>query len=425
MKKRFIAITLAVLLVFASCTNIDESNKNIITNELVSESKLESKDRVNEESVVVERNDEEEAKPDGEIVEIIEVQEDSLELLEFRGLDDANLHDYVKENVYTTLVRNLDREQYIVDNIDVVYVSEEYIEELAYNSQINVFFGYTLGELDEQYGEAQYAFGLGEDGATIVYELEDYDDTYEQVVKDVAVGTGVILICVTVSAVSGGVCAATTSMIFAASAKTGSIFAVSSGAFGGIVAGTLEGIETGDFDEALKAGVSEGAKSFKWGAITGVFVGGIKEAVKIKGLAKLKSTYNERLSRTPINGKWLGKRGESIFMPDDPAAKKLLEDLGLKGIKYKNGIPDFKPISKAEFKINMTTDRSKNFAQGDELLANLWGISKKEAAQWRTVNGFSWHELNDMKTIQLVPTEVNAKCTHLGGIAEVKRVLGL
>lgn len=33
--------------------------------------------------------------------------------------------------------------------------------------------------------------------------LKKYDDTYEQVIKNVAIGTGVILVCATVSVASG------------------------------------------------------------------------------------------------------------------------------------------------------------------------------------------------------------------------------
>ena len=47
-------------------------------------------------------------------------------------------------------------------------------------------------------------FTLGDDGDTIVTAFEAYDDTYEKVIKNVAIGTGVILICVTVSIVSEG-----------------------------------------------------------------------------------------------------------------------------------------------------------------------------------------------------------------------------
>ncbi|MEO2211613.1 HNH endonuclease [Paenibacillus amylolyticus] len=36
------------------------------------------------------------------------------------------------------------------------------------------------------------------------------------------------------------------------------------------------------------------------------------------------------------------------------------------------------------------------------------------------IEGYTWHELNDGKTIQLVPSSVNSKFGHLGGVSEVK-----
>lgn len=57
--------------------------------------------------------------------------------------------------------------------------------------------------------------------------------------KNVAIGTGVILVCVTVSAVTAGAGAPAISLIFAASAKTGTIMALSSAGFGGFTAGVV------------------------------------------------------------------------------------------------------------------------------------------------------------------------------------------
>lgn len=104
--------------------------------------------------------------------------------------------------------------------------------------------------------------------------MESYDTTYEQVLKNVAVGTGVILICVTVSAVSAGVGASAISMIFAASAKTGMMVALSSGGLGAVASGIVTGMETGDMEKTLKVAALSGSEGFKWGAITGVISGG-------------------------------------------------------------------------------------------------------------------------------------------------------
>ncbi len=200
----------------------------------------------------------------------------------FATLSDPLLLQYVEDNIYSDLVARFDSEDYIVESVNAVYVPEEYLEEVAYNSKSNVYFGYTLEELDAQFQGTRYIFSLGENGETVVEEFAEYDDTYDRVIKNVAIGTGVILVCVTVSVVSGGVGApAAVSMIFASAAKTGTVYALSSGTISAVAAGTITGIQTGDFEEAKKAAALAGSESFKWGAITGVITGGATKAVEL------------------------------------------------------------------------------------------------------------------------------------------------
>lgn len=220
-------------------------------------------------------------------------QERRLEAAEsYQSLNDPELLRYVQDTVYTDLVKDLDSSEYFVENVEAIYISKEYIEELEYNSKENVFFGYTLSELDEQFQGTRYVFTLGEDGTTTVVPFEDYDDTYDQVLKNVAIGTGVILICVTVSVATGGAAPAV-SMIFAASAKTGTAFALSSGVFSGVSSAVVTGIQTKDFDAALKAGAKSGSEAFKWGAISGALAGGAGEAVALHGATLNGLSMNE------------------------------------------------------------------------------------------------------------------------------------
>lgn len=212
---------------------------------------------------------------------------------EFAGLDDTTLLTYLEDTVYTNLVTELDNEMYFVENVSAIYISKEYLEEVEYNSQENIYFGYTLSELDEYFQGTRYVFTLGDDGQTIVTEFQEYDDTYDQILKNVAIGTGVILICVTVSVVSGGLGAPAVSLIFAASAKTGTIMGLSSGLFSGVSAGVVTGIETGDFDEAMKATALAGSEGFKWGAIIGSVSGGAGGAIALKGATLNGLTMNE------------------------------------------------------------------------------------------------------------------------------------
>lgn len=201
---------------------------------------------------------------------------------EYNNLNDPALLGYVQDSVYAELAKNID-DGYFVQNVGAVYVSSEYLEEVSYNSKSNIFFGYTLAELDEQFQGTRYVFTLSDEGETTVEPFEEYDDAYERAIKNVAVGSGVILICVTVSVVSGGIGAPAISMIFAASAKTGTIMALSSGGIGVLASGIITGIQTQDFDEAVKAAALAGSEGFKWGAISGTINGGVSEAVALKG----------------------------------------------------------------------------------------------------------------------------------------------
>ena len=206
---------------------------------------------------------------------------------QYASLDDAELLAHVEDLVYRDTVASLNTDEYIVENVSAVYISKEYLEEIAFNSQSNIYFGYTLAELDEMFQGAKYIFTLGHDGTTTVQELQVIEDvSTETMLKNVAIGTGVILVCVTVSVVTAGAGAPAVSMIFAASAKTATAFAASSAAFGGISAGVVKGIQTGDFDEAMDAAAMGASEGFKWGAISGAVVGGGKEAFLLKAGTK-------------------------------------------------------------------------------------------------------------------------------------------
>ncbi len=211
---------------------------------------------------------------------------------EYNNLNDPALLGYVEDSLYAELVKNLD-DGYFVQNVGAVYVSREYLEEVSYNSKSNIFFGYTLAELDAQFQGTRYVFTLNDEGETTVEPFEEYDDTYERAIKNVMVGSGVILICVTVSVVSGGIGAPAISMIFAASAKTGTIMALSSGGIGALASGIVAGIQTQDFDEALKAAALAGSEGFKWGAVSGAISGGVSEAVALKGATLSGLTMDE------------------------------------------------------------------------------------------------------------------------------------
>ena len=274
----------------------------------------------------------------------------------FASLNDPALLQYVEDNLYSDLVARFDSEDYIVEDISAVYVSEEYLEEVAYNSKKNIYFGYTLEELDAQFQGTRYIFSLGENRETVVEEFAAYDDTYEKVIKNVAIGTGVILVCVTVSVVSGGVGApAAVSMIFATAAKTGTVYALSSGTISAVAAATITGIQTGDFEEAKKAAALAGSESFKWGAITGVIVGGATEAVTLYRSATTIPTPRESelvvLDRTKGASEQLSYLDGVEVPPNTPGATR-------PDVVVKNANGTVKAIEVKNYNLSHSTNRN-------------------------------------------------------------------
>jgi len=78
----------------------------------------------------------------------------------------------------------------------------------------------------------------------------------------------------------------------------------------------------------------------------------------------------------------------------------------------------------------MAENRAENFKKADEECAKRWNEEQKggrtdwtarDVSQWRKENGYSWHERNDMKTCDLIPTKINAYFGHLGGVSECRK----
>ena len=201
---------------------------------------------------------------------------------EFKNFNDPALYQFIEDQVYSTLSEAFDNEDYIIENVNAIYISQEYLDEVAFNSQSNIFFGYTLEELISEFKDTAYIFTLGDNDQTIVKPFEQYDDTYDRVIRNIAIGTGVILICVTVSVATAGVGLSTVSMVFSAAAKSGTIMALSSGTIGAVAAGAVTAYQTGDVHEALKAAAYQGSEEFKWGAIIGSITGGYKELIRLR-----------------------------------------------------------------------------------------------------------------------------------------------
>ena len=274
--KRIISLLLCAAMMLTGCApaNSTESNSSITTSQKV--------------------------EPSESVEEAMESAEESIsnidvDLNQFTELGDPKLLQYVEDNIYAELSVHLNSDSYTIENVTASYISQEYLNEVAFNSQSNIFFGYTLAELNECFQGTRYVFTLGEDGKTTVREMQIIEDvSTEKIIKNIAIGTGIILICVAVSYFTAGAGTPTAvNLIFTAAAKTGVKFALSSAALGGVSAGVVRGIETGDMNEALEAAVLTGSEDFKWGAITGVIAGGGSKALSIYRSSKILPTPRE------------------------------------------------------------------------------------------------------------------------------------
>lgn len=220
--------------------------------------------------------------------------------------------------------------------------------------------------------------------------------------------------------------------------------------------------------EAVKAEVSANVKTAAGKEMQIAAKTSAKQAgkVQIKSSARTGTKATPAAEPRPItrykniprsNGEWTGAPGDSTWKPDPkvrPANTKanpngktnaqILKENNVKdGVKFENGCPDFSSSSKGQVKVaKMTTNRAKNFAQADSQLAakvrsgkadssivqmlERNGVDPKNAtkgdiARLRAKEGLTWHEHQDMQTMQLIPKELHGTIPHKGGISALKQ----
>lgn len=170
----------------------------------------------------------------------------------------------------------------------------------------------------------------------------------------------------------------------------------------------------------------------KWKDIKDFTLEKLNEQAKENITQKYERLLKGCLPRT--DGEWDGEIGNSKWKPNPDSIpkkmnpenepwKKIFDRYGIDSIEFKDGYPDFSEIAKGEVQIeDFTEDRSINFDQADEKLAKEWGCSPEEVEKWRKENKYTWHECEDCKTMQLVPSEVHGNIPHSGGISEYKKL---
>ena len=333
--------------------------------------------------------------------------------ISFKGLGDPQLLSYIEDTIYSDLVSQLDDEYYI-EKVEALYIPDEYFEELEFNSQVNVYFGYTLAELEEQFQGEKYVFTLGGNNETVVVPFEASTDSghvLSTILKNVAIGTGVILICVTVAvltknpaaAVGAGKAIKTVYAVSVSAAKSSAIRALEFSGIGGISAALIEGYQSHDFSRALRTGVVAASEGFKIGAIEGA-----SESI---------------FSRLQHNG------NTTYFKPGTPQALKYPE--GVQFTETPNGLfPRFEKWAKATVKFDTPTLET---ALNHTGLSGNYYWDAKLANQLcdfpSTPQGYVWHHVEDMVTMILVPQDLHSVAmggmSHTGGASLIRSFLGL
>lgn len=208
---------------------------------------------------------------------------------EFTGPNDNNFLQYVKDATYAEAVKNLNSTDYVVENVEVTYISPEYIAELEYNSKVNIYFGHTEEEIIKEFNGEQVVFTMDEKGQTTVEKFvpngKGLDPVYKKALIKAGIGVGVILVCVVVSVATDGTAPAVAA-VFAFSAKSAAIGAAISGTTGGVLSGLVEGFRNKNFDRAAKAAAESAGDGIMWGSICGAISGGVSEFKFLRKLSK-------------------------------------------------------------------------------------------------------------------------------------------
>ena len=336
------------------------------------------------------------------------------------------------------------------DDEDSLHYDFDYItssafdREISYEQSIRTFalFESNTYELETiKYTEVSLA-----DASTFF----DPDRTYEhfnvkldmnKLLTKYAIGTGVILVIALVDVYVPGAGTPTKFLMTIAGANSGAV----TGATAGVILGGAIGFITkfiqseGDWNAGMVGAIEGAVDGFMWGAIFGALQGA-SEAMKdydgykirnqaLAGQEKHISPESEQFKQWAQ--KYSGIRDFNVEYPNGITIKYDLQ-----------GFPDFSdfavkipgttnpvlldPYTAANVQKGtaMTASRNSNFALADKMFAPSGTIDGMSVSVWRSKNGFTWHEVEDLRTMILVPTEINGMFGHTGGVGLIKLLTG-
>ncbi len=209
--------------------------------------------------------------------------EEDPDMLEYATLIEPTSQELLENEIYYQLNETLNGD-YLID-VQAFYESKEAIEEGIYNSNESEYFGYLLSEVDAYFEDTPYVFSVDQNGETIVSEFVPYDDLWDKTLLNVALGSGVILICVTVSALTTTVAPAV-HLVFAYAANHALKYGGRGAALAAIKSALSRYAQTGDIEEALRYAALGASEGYKWGALGGTITGAAAESINLAGLKR-------------------------------------------------------------------------------------------------------------------------------------------
>lgn len=114
---------------------------------------------------------------------------------------------------------------------------------------------------------------------------------------------------------------------------------------------------------------------------------------------------NNKNRNAEVRSLWSGKEGNSVKIPQDDMASLTLLQLGVCGIPYTNGTPDFDSVSHA--KVGTAMAGVGMVAAADAMLAKKLGITGEEVVSYRNENGLEWRDDGSGQKANLIPKSIS------------------
>ena len=378
--------------------------------------------------------------------EFVSIPED----LDFASMDSDELLEYVSNTLYASVANSLgDEESAGLELIDAqaTYQSHEYLEEMRYNSQANVFFGHTLDELNAEFEGSRYLFTLGDDGTTQVVPLEqDATTSYEHAFDDVEFGAGVVLLAVSfaipvtsVASAGGAVATGASAMnvvraIVSVGAKNPADVALTAATVGPDVAHMVTSAARGDAEGAALS-ATDAALSIvpvpgigKCSAFVGKIGNGLSDlAVAGKSAAvKIANHLPNKLIQNTKNITTISERNNNVTEKNGVKFRWRYV-VGSDGTIYKGNFPKFESkcnvmLPKEDWQasdyiqFNYCTDQLKNQIIKNKIDKSIFTDEQiEQIMNGETPSGFIWHHNEQGGLMQLVDSATHMSAGHTGG----------